>query len=1007
VPTFPDVRNVGDTCSVLSDQGQSTLPPADSTIPQGSISNPVALSLLKDTNDPAEAELTTTSLSDPGSTLSQLRLRISNRPMPLPLRSISPLSPSSSAVLLPSSPGAPTVDLCQSSLSLSASSNGTFRTHTTQDMRLSQLAELSLSLSQCQGSSQQLPLGATPLVPTPTDVSTTVPVVTASLPDTNTEDQPSQQQEIFEAVLRASSSSPRSLSTASASVASPNDALSDDDHLLVISPVRTYFVYEPRSAASMNVPFGQLVRRRLCSSYFLYWKMWHNTRKERLSTFQSNIGKKLMFKALSSIKSAYEEHCHARALLHWSWFKMQQTYTVTLRFRTCRALYDAFLLRKSFRGLRSKALLVATMSAQASLCHQQVVLQKCFRHGLIPAYRSLVAAFARAALHHRLLLYRIVLRNMSLKLRQLVAYEECCTSLRITYLVTVSFRSMISIHTILCKFSYRRSLALMRRSLDCWQYVFFKRLRVYASYDVVSTRTSKRYLSLAFSTWCEQRGISLIFRRWRKLYKARLLVRRYSGTSRFACLSADEVGYSCTYKGVHPRVETLFKGVFNHLRDRARLLLIKEKLVILLFKRRVFENMVLAYCKNTAPISERDQKDARHNISNEPSTKGALETDALDTDTPHLILLDAHKHVTNNEKGDLISDVLHTEFGVQVFSVDVHTESTRSVPAENGSFGKLRNVCEDNIATTRDCSVQAEPSYTSAELQRLSTTLTHSPTTVQQIIDKYRSQASNDVQFISKPTIKNALGQNEEGDDVYCITNIVSSPVRSPQRGHSPQQLPVLRQIHRLRPLQQLPSQFVIERHVGIRQQSNELVSASSSIEEISSIICEAQAAPEIASPGRSDNISVYSEIGSPFHFAREQSVSPIRTNPSEYFPLPQVPLASSDLNKECKDLLIEGHPSPSIKQRAPLSSEDPASDAFTGMQIISFTTGQLNESVVVPPPEYQDNAAVILGMEPHPVQSTEVGSYKMLDARYHLVSSFTEAVKKHLDATLLNHSSD
>lgn len=148
------------------------------------------------------------SLPSTETTLMQLRFRISSRPAPLPLRSISPLSSSSSGIFLPSSLGAPAVDLQANSLSLSASALAMPTTYDGKDVRLSQLARNSLSLSA-------------------NDVGTDTAVITTSLLSNNTADSSGQrcqqdcQEDVPETALRTRS---------------PSCALHPPPHLLTIDP---------------------------------------------------------------------------------------------------------------------------------------------------------------------------------------------------------------------------------------------------------------------------------------------------------------------------------------------------------------------------------------------------------------------------------------------------------------------------------------------------------------------------------------------------------------------------------------------------------------------------------------------------------------------------------------------------------------------------------------------------------------------------------------------------
>lgn len=918
---------------------------------------------------------------------------------------------------MPSSLGAPAVDLQANSLSLSASNTAMSTIYDSKDLRLSQLvgSSLSLSLPQHRESSQKISPETASFLPSADDVGTNTVAVTTSLPSNSTinlSGQQDQQEGILRTVVRTPSPSLRSLSATSSSRNVSKYASSDDENILVISPICAHFACEPRTTPSMHVSFGQIIRRRVCSLYFTCWKMWHVSRKDRISALQSSIEQRLMAEALSSIKLVYTKHVHDKMLLHWIWFRLQQRYIIVCRFKTCKALHEAFLLQKSFVGFRSKALLISTLNTQASLHYQKIVMRRYFCHGLIFIYRELVTIYAQAALHHCSLLRKLSFRSMRYKVRHLSACENSCVSLWSTYLVTTSFYSILKIHIAIRKLVYRRSLTLIHKALDCWQYAFFKRLRVYASYDVVSSAVTTRSLFLAFTIWHEQMKISITFHRWRKLYTARLLIRKYSGTSRFNCLTGDETGYNCTYKGIHPRVETIFKGVFEHLRDRARLLLIKEKLVVLMFKRRVFEKIVLVYCKREASVNQKSQEDTCNYKLDKLDVESVLKDSSLCTDTPTLLLLDAHRYVTKSKQETAL------EFGVQVFPADSYAQLRRPSFQMEGSCEELHRMCKENTANRRDSSTQVEPSHTYVSIQTLNTALTHSPTTVQQIINKYRSQSIDDHQITAKPATKNAPIQSEESDEACCITTIVSPLIRSPQRSHSPKQLPILRQVHRLQPSQKLQTQFIPERRSTTGKRNNEGDAGSSSVEEISSVVYENQVTLEVVSPRYPDDVSVYSETASPFHFAREQSTRPVTIDFSEQLPLTQVPDTPSDFNKECEGILIEGPEgplSPSAHPPVPRSPEDPGSDVFAGMQIISFSTGQLNESVIVLPVERQDNTTVSLSVEQqdsrlavsHPLPSVGVRSYEMLDARYHLVSSFTEAMKKYIDTTLPTYSSD
>ncbi|ESU39081.1 Hypothetical protein DHA2_150493, partial [Giardia duodenalis] len=975
--------------------------PADTVVSHKSISAPMTLSALAEVNDltAVATELSASSLPSIETTLMQLRFRISNRPAPLPLRSISPLSSSSSGVFLPSSLGAPAVDLQANSLSLSASTLAIPTTYDGKDISLSQLARNSLSLSA-------------------NDVGTDTAVITTSLLSNNTANSSGQryqqdcQEDVPKTALQTRSPSLRSLSAASSSDNSSRCISSDDENILVISPVCAHFACEPRATPGMHVSFGHVIKGRICSLYFTYWKAWYVSRKDRVSVLQSSMKKRLMGEALSSVKLAYAKNVCNKMLLHWAWFTLRQRYTSAYRFRTCKALHEAFLLRKSFKSFQSKALLISTLSMQASLHYRTIVMRRCLCHGLIFAYRELVGACAQAALHHCSLLRRVSLRSMCCKTRHLSACENSCVSLRATYLVTTSFYSMIKIHAAIRSLAHRRSLALTQRALDCWQYVFFRRLRVYASYDAVSSIVTKRSLLLAFTMWHEQLRISVAFRRWRKLCTARFLIRRYSGTSRFSCLSDDEAGYNCTYRGIHPRVETIFRGAFEYLRDRARLLLIKEKLVVIILKRRVFERIVLAYCKRETSINWKGQEDAATHELDKLDVKGVPESNSLCTDTPKLIFLDAHRYkVKNKQDATMESGALYAEIGVQVLPIDFHAQPCQPSLVMSRSCGGFYSMRKEDTANRRDSSTQVELSHTYVDVQKLNTVLTHSPTTVRQIINKYRRQPINEQPSPAKPVTKNVPVQSEDSDETYCVTNIVSPLVRSPQRSQSPKQLPILRQVHRVRSAQQLRTQFIIERHSTTGKRGSEAGAGSSSVEEISSVVYENQVTLEVASPRHPNDVSVYSETASPFHFAREQSTRPVTADFSEQLPPMQMPDTPSDFNKECEGILIEG-PEGSLSSSAPppvpLSPEDLTSDMFAGMQIISFSTGQLNESVIALPVERQENAVVTLSTEQrdsrltasHPLPSTGVRSYKMLDARYHLVSSFTEAIKKHEEAS-------
>lgn len=845
-------------------------------------------------------------------------------------------------------------------------------------------------------------------------MSHSIPVLTASLPSSSIiEGQPDQEEGVVGESTQIHSLSLHHLSATSAPVTSPKHVLSDDDDgLLVISPTRTYFVYE-RKPSTVNVyaTFGCVVKRRLCSFYLMHWRLWCSSRKEKIAVLQDFMNRKALLKAFSSIETVYAQNTYNKTLIHWAWFKMQQLHATICRFRTCKALHEAFLLQRSFRRLQTRMLLMETLNEHASLYHRKTLLWRCLCNGLVPAYRRLVAASAQAALHHHLILRRVSFYNMLDKIRLLVYCEEYCASHRAIHLTAASFRSMLKVHRVFHKLKCRMSLALLQKSMDCWRYVFFRRLRVYVSYDAVSTRTDRHCISLALSMWYKQTKVSVIFHRWRRLYSARALVRKYSGTSNFDCFTVGDAGYSSTYKGVHPRVETLFRGMFNHLRDRAKLLLIKEKLIASMFKRKVFESIVLVYCKREASVDQNNHRTlGKHELDGHP-IDDTLDNDSNCTETYQLAVLNVQRYVAEDRKDSATeSGAHHTEFGVQVFSTDSHAN-----PCQDTSIAFKESATTMVAENSRDFSTQAEPSYTSAELQRLNSALTHSPTTVRQIINKYRSQPINDRPPASKPLTEGEFVQDEECDEVYCITNIIQSPVQSPYRSRSPEQLSVLRQVHRVRPKQQLQTHFSLERCSVTGQRSDECIAASTSAEEISSVVYENQIALQIASPERQDGASVCSEIASPFYFVREHSASPVKANSTEHSPLVQMPAIPSELNEGYDCMLIEGPLSPSVPPHGHVSSEDPASDMFTGMQIISFTTGQLNESVIAPPAGHQTNTTTALGVRPlgprlsasHPLPPTEAGSYRMLDTQYNLVSSFTEEVKKHLDTNLLTHSSD
>lgn len=331
-------------------------------------------------------------------------------------------------------------------------------TYDGKDVRLSQLARNSLSLSA-------------------NDVGTDTAVITTSLLSNNTADSSGQrcqqdcQEDVPETALRTRSPFLRSPSAASSSDNRSRCILSDDENILVISPfVRTSLVSPGPLQVCMS-PLDTLSREDMLS-LFTYWKAWYVSRKDRVSVLQSSIKKRLMGEALSSVKLAYAKNICNKMLLHWAWFTLRQRYTSAYRFRTCKALHEAFLLRKSFKSFQSKALLISTLSMQASLHYRTIVMRRCLCHGLIFAYRELVGACAQAALHHCSLLRRVSLRSMCCKTRHLSACENSCVSLRATYLVTTSFYSIIKIHAAIRNLAHRRSLALTQRALDCWQYVF-------------------------------------------------------------------------------------------------------------------------------------------------------------------------------------------------------------------------------------------------------------------------------------------------------------------------------------------------------------------------------------------------------------------------------------------------------------------------------------------------------------------------------------------------------
>lgn len=270
-------------------------------MPHKNISAPITLSTLAKTNDLTDVMIDSNANSLPSteSTLMQLRLRISNRPAPLPLRSISPLSSSSSSIFLPSSLGAPAVDLQANSLSLSASNTAMSTIYDSKDLRLSQLvgSSLSLSLPQHRESSQKISPETASFLPSADDVGTNTVAVTTSLPSNSTinlSGQQDQQEGILRTVVRTPSPSLRSLSATSSSRNVSKYASSDDENILVISPICAHFACEPRTTPSMHVSFGQIIRRRVCSLYFTCWKMWHVSRKDRISALQSSIEQRLM-----------------------------------------------------------------------------------------------------------------------------------------------------------------------------------------------------------------------------------------------------------------------------------------------------------------------------------------------------------------------------------------------------------------------------------------------------------------------------------------------------------------------------------------------------------------------------------------------------------------------------------------------------------------------------------------------------------------------------------------
>lgn len=984
------------------DKSHSLLDSIDSSAPTlgGSIDpirspvNNISLSMLAKSSGPVEVESNTSSLLDTESNLAQLRHRISNRPVPLPLRSISPLSSSSSAAFLSLSFGAPAVDLEQHSLSLSTSSVSVSNTQNPNDIRLSQLIESSLSFS--------FP---------PNDMSHSTPAVTTSLPiSAIAEDSQTKQDVDVKGSSQMHSSPLRRLSATTTPIDSPRHTPSDDDHLLVISPTCAFFVRDfKRSTLNISIPFGCVVKARICSFCLMHWRSWCNTRKKCVATLYDSINKRVLSGAFSSIKTAYAQNIYRKMLIHWAWFKIQQQYIIKFRFRTCKALNEAFLLQRSFRGLRSKMCLIETLNTYASSLYRKTLLHRCLFGGLVPAHRELVALSAQAALHHHLVLHRVSFCNLIVKIRLLRKYEECCISRRSLYLVAVSFRSMLKMYIVFHRIRRNIYLIALRKSMDRWRYIFFKRLRMYASYDVVSTKIDKRYLLLTFSTWYKKTKISSIFYKWKKLCKARILVRKYSGTSVFDYLTINKELYTSTYKGVHPRVDTLFRGAFNYLRDRAKLLSTTEKLITSMLKRRAFESVVVAYCKREASANQTSHKNVENHKSNKQTIEGSLQDNNF-TDTPSLILLNAKKYLPKNRKdNNMNSDTKYIEFGVQVFLDDSQSNQYQStLPTSKGNTITVPTA-------NADFSNHAESSYISADVRRLNTTLTYSPTTVRQIINKYRSQPINEQPSTSKPITRDVSVQNEECDDVYCITNIVPSPVRSPSKNYSPKQLPVLRHIHRVRPKQPLLTHFNLEKHVTTGRQNYDCAASSSSVEEISSAVYENHVALQGTSSEYPDGDFVYSEIASPFHFTREHSVSPKKTNSVEHSTLVRVPTAPSEFNNECEGILIEGPTSSPAPARASISSQDPVSDMFAEMQILSFTTGQLSESVIAPLVEHKGNAMVAMETKQlnsrlstaRHLQLTEEESYRMLDTQYNLVSSFTEAVKKYLDMSLLTHSSD